>query len=49
MWLEASKGKGLQIEGRWVRRSRQIMAEMNLTNKALQAMNSFAVQFNGNR
>ncbi|KAL3097457.1 hypothetical protein niasHS_003905 [Heterodera schachtii] len=47
-WLDASKGKGLQIEGRWVRRGGRIIAEMNLTNKALQPMNSFAIQFNGN-
>uniref|UniRef100_A0A183C3Z3 AP complex subunit beta n=1 Tax=Globodera pallida TaxID=36090 RepID=A0A183C3Z3_GLOPA len=47
-WLEASKGKGLQIDGRWVRRGGRILAEMNLNNKALQPMNAFAVQFNGN-
>ncbi|KAF7632781.1 AP complex subunit beta [Meloidogyne graminicola] len=47
-WLDASKCKGLQLEGRWIRRGGQIIAEMNLTNQALQALDSFAIQFNSN-
>lgn len=48
IWLDASKGKGLQLEGRWIRRNGQIVAEMNLTNRALQALDGFAIQFNSN-
>jgi len=47
-WLSAASGKGLQIMGAFVRRSGQITAEMSFTNKALQAMGNFAIQFNKN-
>ena len=48
-WLSAAKGKGLQIMGTFVRRNGQIYADMDLTNKALQPMGNFAIQFNKNR
>ncbi|PAV83754.1 hypothetical protein WR25_13322 isoform B [Diploscapter pachys] len=48
MWLEASKAKGLQVEGTFVRRSGRVYMEITLTNKAMQAMSGFAVQFNKN-
>uniref|UniRef100_A0A914MQJ3 AP complex subunit beta n=2 Tax=Meloidogyne TaxID=189290 RepID=A0A914MQJ3_MELIC len=48
IWLDASKSKGLQLEGRWLRRNGQIVAEMNLTNRALQPLDGFAIQFNSN-
>jgi len=35
--------------GTFVRRSGQITADMSFTNKALQAMGNFAIQFNKNR
>jgi hypothetical protein len=63
MWLDATRGKGLQVEGnldmlhiitinlnegRWVRRTGKIFAEMNFSNKALQPLSQFAIQFNSN-
>ena len=48
-WLLAAKGKGLQITGTFVRRNGQIYADMDFTNKALQSMGNFAIQFNKNR
>lgn len=46
--MPADKGKGLEIQGTFSRRSGQIYMEMNLTNKAMQAMTGFAIQFNKN-
>ena len=48
-WLSAAMGKGLQIMGTFVRRNGQIYADIDLTNKALQPMGNFAIQFNKNR
>ncbi|KAF7269482.1 hypothetical protein GWI33_017480 [Rhynchophorus ferrugineus] len=48
LWLPADKGKGLEIQGTFSRRSAQIYMEMTLTNKAMQAMSAFAIQFNKN-
>ncbi|CAG9815062.1 unnamed protein product [Phaedon cochleariae] len=47
-WLPADKGKGLEIHGTFSRRAGQISMDMTLTNKAMQAMSGFAVQFNKN-
>uniref|UniRef100_A0A0R3RXU5 AP complex subunit beta n=1 Tax=Elaeophora elaphi TaxID=1147741 RepID=A0A0R3RXU5_9BILA len=48
VWLEASKGKGTQIEGTFVRRDGQIYMDMTLTNRAMQPFTGFAIQFNKN-
>eukprot|EP00128_Syssomonas_multiformis_P015628 Colp12_sorted_trinity150504_noHs@17709 len=48
MWLPASKGKGLEITGTFSRRQRTIFMELSLTNRAMQPMGGFAVQFNKN-
>jgi vesicle coat complex subunit len=48
VWLPAARGKGLEIAGTFVRRNRTIIMEMTFTNKALQPMTGFAVQFNKN-
>ncbi|XP_060533986.1 AP-1 complex subunit beta-1 [Cylas formicarius] len=48
VWLPADKGKGLEIFGTFSRRSGQIFMELTLTNKAMQAMTGFAIQFNKN-
>lgn len=47
-WLPAEKGKGLEIWGTFSRRTAQITMDLTLTNKAMQAMNGFAIQFNKN-
>jgi vesicle coat complex subunit len=48
LWLDASKGKGLQIEGTFARRDGTIFMEMVFTNKVMQPLSDFAVQFNTN-
>uniref|UniRef100_A0A915PPI6 AP complex subunit beta n=1 Tax=Setaria digitata TaxID=48799 RepID=A0A915PPI6_9BILA len=48
VWLEASKGKGTQIEGTFVRRGGQIYMDMTFTNRAMQPFTGFAIQFNKN-
>lgn len=47
-WLPAEKGKGLEIWGTFSRRNGQITMDLTLTNKAMQAMSGFAIQFNKN-
>ncbi|XP_057664433.1 AP-2 complex subunit beta isoform X1 [Diorhabda carinulata] len=48
IWLPAEKGKGLEIQGTFSRRAGQMSMDMTFTNKAMQAMSSFAIQFNKN-
>lgn len=48
VWLPADKGKGLEIQGSFSRRSGQIYMDMTFTNKAMQAMTGFAIQLNKN-
>ena len=47
--LDASHGKGLDITGTFARRNGMISLEMTFTNRALQPMTDFAIQFNKNR
>ena len=49
MWLPAAKGKGLEISGTFTRKNKQVVMELTLTNRALQQMTGFAIQFNKNR
>ena len=49
VWLPASKGKGLEITGTFARKNKGITMELTFTNKAMQAMAGFAIQFNKNR
>jgi hypothetical protein len=48
VWLNAQKGKGLEISGTFARRNNQIVMELDFTNKALQPLNDFALQLNRN-
>ncbi len=48
-WLPAVKAKGLEISGTFSRRQGQMYMDMSFTNKALQHMTDFAIQFNKNR
>lgn len=48
IWLTAARGKGLEISGTFTRRGGQFLMEMTFSNKAMQAMSSFAIQFNKN-
>lgn len=48
VWLTAAKGKGLEISGSWSLRNNVITMEMTLENKAMQAMQNFAIQLNKN-
>ncbi|CAH0548555.1 unnamed protein product [Brassicogethes aeneus] len=47
-WLPAEKGKGMEIHGTFSRKNGQMSMDMTFTNKAMQAMSGFAVQFNKN-
>lgn len=49
VWLPAVKAKGLEISGTFTHRQGHIYMEMSFTNKALQHMTDFAIQFNKNR
>jgi len=49
VWLPAAKGKGLEISGTFSRKNGQVLMELTLTNRALQPMSGFAIQFNKNR
>jgi hypothetical protein len=48
LWLPADKGKGLEINGTFARRGGQLYMDMTFTNKAMQPMLNFAIQFNKN-
>uniref|UniRef100_A0A5F8GJ68 AP complex subunit beta n=1 Tax=Monodelphis domestica TaxID=13616 RepID=A0A5F8GJ68_MONDO len=48
VWLPAVKAKGLEISGTFTHRQGHIYMDMNFTNKALQHMTDFAIQFNKN-
>ncbi|GMS89649.1 hypothetical protein PENTCL1PPCAC_11824 [Pristionchus entomophagus] len=48
LWLDAAKNKGLQLEGAVVRKNGAIFMEMAITNKAMQPLSDFAIQFNRN-
>ena len=47
-WLSAAKGKGLEVRGTFSRKSGTIFMDMTLSNKAMQPMNGFGIQFNKN-
>ncbi|KAM9677895.1 LOW QUALITY PROTEIN: AP-2 complex subunit beta-like [Trichechus inunguis] len=48
VWLPAVKAKGLEISGTFTHHQGHIYMEMNFTNKALQHMTDFTIQFNKN-
>ena len=48
VWLTAAKGKGLEISGSWSLKNNVINMEMTFNNKAMQAMQTFALQLNKN-
>lgn len=50
VWLESSRGKGLEIRGTFVRKhtTDQAFIELTFTNNALSPMSDFAIQFNKN-
>ena len=49
VWLAAAAAKGLEIQGTFQRRQREIFMVLTLNNKAMQPMTGFAIQFNKNR
>merc|ERR1719384_2539026 len=48
VWLTAAKGKGLEISGSWSLKNNVINMELTFENKAMQAMQNFALQLNKN-
>jgi hypothetical protein len=48
LMLPANLGKGMEISGTFARRNGQILLELSVTNRALQPLGDFAIQFNKN-
>nr|XP_020656496.1 AP-1 complex subunit beta-1 [Pogona vitticeps] len=48
VWLPAVKAKGLEISGTFSRQVGSLSMDLTLSNKALQVMSDFAIQFNRN-
>ncbi|CAG0916030.1 unnamed protein product [Notodromas monacha] len=48
VWVPAAKGKGLEVSGTFARRRGEVVMELTLTNRAMQPMSGFAIQFNKN-
>ncbi|KJE92686.1 adaptor-like protein complex 1 beta 1 subunit [Capsaspora owczarzaki ATCC 30864] len=46
--LAAAQGKGLEVSGTFARRGGEIFLDMTLSNRAMQPMSNFAIQFNKN-
>ena len=49
IWLQPANAKGLEVSGTFALRQGSITMEMTFTNRALQAMGNFEIQFNKNR
>ena len=47
-WLNAGKGKGLEIMGTFSRKNGTIFMDMTFSNKAMQPLSGFGIQFNKN-
>lgn len=47
-FLDSSKAKGLDLKGSFQRRNNQIFLDLIVTNRAMQTMSGFAIQFNKN-
>ena len=48
VWLNPAQGKGLEVQGTFSRKNRQVVVELTLTNRALQGMTDFDVRLNKN-
>lgn len=48
VWLTATNGKGLELSGTFSRRGGHMFMDLTFTNKAMQGMSEFAIQFNKN-
>jgi len=47
-WLSAAKGKGLEVSGTFSRKNATIYMDMTFSNKAMQPLSGFGIQFNKN-
>merc|ERR1719225_1859059 len=47
-WLSAAKGKGLEVSGTFSRKNGVIYMDMTFSNKAMQPLSGFGIQFNKN-
>ncbi|CDW58173.1 B2-adapt-app C and Adaptin N and Alpha adaptinC2 domain containing protein [Trichuris trichiura] len=48
VWLPASNGKGLELSGTFLRANQTVYMDLTITNRAMQPMSGFAIQFNKN-
>ena len=49
VWLSPAQGKGLEVQGTFSRKNRQVVMEVTLANRALQPMTDFDIRLNKNR
>lgn len=49
VWLNPAQGKGLEVQGTFSRKNRQVVMELTLANRALQPMTDFDIRLNKNR
>jgi len=47
-WLSAAKGKGLEVSGTFSRKNAVVYMDMTFSNKAMQPLSNFGIQFNKN-
>lgn len=47
-WLSAAKGKGLEVSGTFSRKNSVVYMDMTFSNKAMQPLSNFGIQFNKN-
>merc|ERR1712241_231369 len=47
-WISAAKGKGLEISGTFSRKNATIYMDMTFSNKVMQPLSNFGIQFNKN-
>ncbi|OUC48863.1 adaptin domain protein, partial [Trichinella nativa] len=48
VWLMATSGKGMEISGTFARRNQKIYMDLTFTNRSMQPLRGFAIQFNKN-
>lgn len=49
VWLQPANAKGLEVSGTFALKQGSISMDMLFTNRALQGMGNFEIQFNKNR
>lgn len=48
-WLTAAYAKGLEVQGTFQRKNKELQMVLTFTNRAMQPLGNFAIQLNKNR